>query len=238
MRQRLQKIISSAGICSRRRAEELLIQGRVELNNKIAAIGDSADPNIDKIFIDGKIISSEIKFKVILLNKPPGIISTCHDPHGRKTVIDLLPPNEIRKGLHPVGRLDRESRGAILLSNHGELTLKLTHPKYSHNKTYRVWVEGIPSKITIKKWEEGVMLSQKKTMPTKIKIIEISQRKSLLNIILREGRNRQIRRVAEKLGHPVLDLQRVSIANISLKNLKEGQWRELEHQEWNHLIKN
>ncbi len=235
MKQRLQKLISCAGISSRRKAEILLKQGRVKLNGKTASIGDSADPDIDEIIVDGTLLLLDVPSRVILLNKPSGVISTCSDTDGRKTVIDLLPSN-LRKGLHPVGRLDQESRGAILLSNNGELTLKLTHPKYAHSKAYRVWIKGIPSKNTIKKWQEGIMLDGKKTMPAKFKLINISKNKSLLDIILKEGRNRQIRRMTERLGHPVIDLKRTSIADISLKDLKEGQWRILIKEDWINLI--
>ena len=237
VKDRIQKLISKAGISSRRNAEALIKEGRVKLNGIKAEIGDKADPKIDKIVVDGNIINLEIKYKVILVNKPSGIISTCHDPQGRKTLISLLPANKIRQGLHPVGRLDQNSRGAILLSNNGELTLKLTHPKYAHQKTYRVWVKGIPSRLTLREWETGIILDNKKTLEAKVRIMKIHENKSLLNIILREGRNRQIRRVANKLGHPVLDLQRIAIADISLKNLKEGSWRELEEHEWMKLIR-
>ena len=235
MKQRLQKLIACAGISSRRKAEILLRQGLVQLNGKTALFGDSADPEIDEIIVDGTHLRLDIPSRVILLNKPSGVISTCSDPHGRKTVIDLLPFN-LRKGLHPVGRLDQESRGAILLSNNGELTLSLTHPKYAHSKTYRVWVKGIPSQNTIRKWEEGIMLDGRKTMPAKFKLMNISKNKSLLDIILKEGRNRQIRRMTESFGHPVIDLQRTSIADINLKNLREGHWRLLNKEDWINLI--
>ena len=237
MKHRLQKLISTAGVSSRRKAELLLKEGRVKLNGRKALIGDSADPDLDEIAVDGNILNFKVKYKIILLNKPSGVISTCYDPQGRKTVISLLPKTEIRKGLHPIGRLDLDSRGAILLSNNGELTFKLTHPKYLHTKTYRVWIRGKPSKATIKNWENGIMLDNKKTIPTKLTILKSFENKSLLNIVLKEGRNRQIRRIAEMLGHPVIDLQRICIANITLDGLPEGQWRELKEKEWINLIR-
>mgnify|MGYP005697313445 FL=1 len=141
MRQRLQKLMSAAGHCSRRQAEELLRQGRVDVNGTIASLGDQADPETDLICVDGTPLAKVTEERVLLLNKPPGVISSCHDPQGRETVLDLIPA-ELRRGLHPVGRLDADSRGALLLSNQGELTLKLTHPRYAHNKTYRVTVSG------------------------------------------------------------------------------------------------
>jgi len=235
MKYRLQKIIAASGLASRRKAELFLKEGRVKINGKIAFIGDKADPEIDKISLDDSIIDLNIKHRVILLNKPKGVICSCKDTHGRKTVINIL-PIEIRKGLHPVGRLDQESRGAILLTNNGELTLKLTHPKYLHKKTYHVWVKGNPSMKTIRKWQDGIYLNQSKSLNADVSILKNSINKSLLNIILKEGRNRQIRRTAEILGHPVIDLKRIAISNINISNLKEGDWKELDKSEWCHLI--
>ncbi len=233
---RLQKIIAEAGLCSRRKAEILLTQKRVVINGQIAQLGEKADPDLDTIFVDDYRLSKNYKFKVFLVNKPRGVISTCHDPYRRKTVLELLPPIH-RKGLHLVGRLDLNSRGAILLTNHGELTLHLTHPRYSHTKTYHVWVKGIPSKNTIKEWRNGVNLNGLYTKKASVKLLDLKQNKCLLRIILKEGRNRQIRRVAELLGHQVIDLQRTSIGGLELCDLQEGSWRELKQEEWNILMK-
>ena len=237
MKQRLQKLISIAGISSRRKAELYLSQGRVSINGKKAFIGDKADPNVDEIILDGELLNFEVKSKVLLLNKPIGVITSCLDPQSRKTVINLIPHN-LRQGLYPVGRLDINSRGAILLTNSGELTLRLTHPKYSHEKTYLVWVKGVPSNSKIKSWENGLILDNKKTRPAEIKLMKnsVNNSKSLLKVVLKEGRNRQIRRIAQQIGHPVIDLQRIAIANIFLNNLKEGEWRELRTEEWINLI--
>ena len=233
---RLQKIIAEAGICSRRKAEILLTQNRVRVNGNEAKLGDKADPSSDEIIVDNYHLQNTLEEKVILLNKPIGVISTCDDPQGRLTVLDLLPLKE-RTGLHPVGRLDLHSRGAILLTNQGGLTLQLTHPRYSHTKTYRVWVEGVPSKNTLDTWRDGVMLSGKNTLKAEVQLIESKTEKSLLNIVLKEGRNRQIRRVASILGHQVIDLQRIAIGNIKLNNLEEGNWREVKKEEWS-LLRN
>tara|TARA_Y100001968_G_scaffold161721_1_gene147914 strand:- start:9299 stop:10018 length:720 start_codon:yes stop_codon:yes gene_type:complete len=237
MKERLQKLISKAGISSRRKAELLLADGRVFINGKKAKIGDKGDPICDEIKLDGNIIELKIKTIVILLNKPKGVISSCFDDRSRKTVLDLI-PKQLRQGLHPVGRLDINSRGAILLTNNGKLTLNLTHPKYSHKKTYLVWVRGVPSKVKLKSWENGIILNGKKTLPANISLLQINNEKSkvLLKIILTEGRNRQIRRIAEKIGHPVIDLKRIAISDISLENLKEGEWRELNEKKWKRLI--
>ncbi len=233
--ERLQKIIANSGFCSRRKAEDLLTQGRVTINGRLAKVGDKANPHLDKISIDRSVVNLYSDCRVILLNKPLGVISSCNDTHGRETVLEMLPIN-LRKGLYPIGRLDLNSRGAIILTNHGELALKLTHPRYSHKKTYLVWVKGKPSIHALTKWRKGIMLDNKITMSSAVEILESSTTKTLLKIILSEGRNRQIRRIADYLGHPVVDLFRTEIAGIRLKNLKEGQWREVEKQEWSSLL--
>tara|TARA_B100000700_G_C14770119_1_gene726344 strand:+ start:25 stop:744 length:720 start_codon:yes stop_codon:yes gene_type:complete len=231
MKQRVQKIISSAGVCSRRNAEFLVNEGRIKINGETALLGDKADPNQDKISLDGKYLCLKNKTKVILLNKPAGFITSCNDEFRRKTVLSLI-PKDINQGLHPIGRLDKDSRGALLLTNNGELTLKLTHPRYCHSKTYKVWVKGKPSSDTINRWERGILLDEKKTIPAKVNLLATHPKKSLLKVIIKEGRNRQIRRIADELGHPVIDLQRIAIDEIKLNGLKEGEWRELINEEW------
>ena len=235
MRQRLQKLMSAAGHCSRRQAEELLRQGRVEVNGRTAGIGDQADPEIDRVCVDGSPLAKNTTERVLLLNKPPGVISSCHDPQGRKTVLDLIPP-DLRQGLHPVGRLDADSRGALLLSNQGELTLKLTHPRYAHSKTYRVTLSGTPSRSRLQRWRQGVELDGSRTLPASVTLLHSQGDHSVLEVILREGRNRQIRRIASLLGYAVLDLQRVAIGGLALGSIEEGCWRELSRQEWRRLI--
>ena len=235
MRQRVQKLMSAAGYCSRRQAEELLRQGRVGVNGTIAALGDQADPTTDLICVDGRPLSMVTEERVLLLNKPPGVISSCHDPQGRRTVLDLI-PSDLRRGLHPVGRLDADSRGALLLSNQGDLTLRLTHPRYAHSKTYRVTVTGTPDHSKLEQWRQGLELDGSHTLPADIRLIQSRKRNSVLEVILREGRNRQIRRIASLLGHPVVDLQRIAIGGLALGSTAEGCWRELSRQEWRSLI--
>ena len=230
-RQRLQKLIAAAGVCSRRHAEDLLREGRVKVNQVTAGLGDQADPNIDRIEVDGRPLSQPSSPKLILLNKPPGVISSCSDPQGRQTVLDLI-PKSLRRGLHPVGRLDGDSRGALLLTNQGAITLQLTHPRYSHPKTYKVQVRGKPTTTALNRWCNGVELDGIPTQPAEVSLLKQGANQTLLKVILREGRNRQIRRVAEALGHPVLDLQRTAIASIDLGSLPEGHWRELTRSEW------
>ena len=232
---RLQKIISESGLLSRRKADLLIKQGRVTLNGRQALIGEKADPFSDCILVDGKDLPKKTTHKVFLLNKPYGVISTCQDNHKRKTILSLI-PSSLRRGIHPIGRLDSDSRGAILLTNNGDLTLRLTHPKFSHTKTYLVWVRGLPSQLKLNTWRKGMLLEGKMTMPATIEVLEIMNHKTLLKVILKEGRNRQIRRIATLIGHPVQDLQRIAISNIKLNGLREGKWRELKTSEWISLL--
>ena len=232
---RLQKIISESGLLSRRKADFLIKQGRVTLNGKQAVIGEKADPRYDLILVDGRDLPKKQTHKVFLLNKPYGVISSCQDNHGRKTILSFIPPH-LRPGMHPVGRLDFDSRGAILITNHGELTLRLTHPKYSHTKTYLVSVSGRPSQLKLDNWRKGILLDGEMTRSAKIEVLEKFHSNTLLKVILKEGRNRQIRRIANLIGHPVQDLQRISISNIKLNGLQEGKWRELKQKEWISII--
>ncbi len=232
--ERLQKVLSAAGVCSRRRAEELLRQGRIRVNDQIAQLGDKADPGLDHICIDGQPIRVGDPPRLLLLNKPKGVISSCHDPRGRTIVLDLL-PNALCRGLHPVGRLDADSHGALLLTNQGHLTQQLTHPRYAHTKTYRVWVKGRPQRDSLEQWRRGLPLEGRMTHPASVHCLASERGHTLLEVELREGRNRQIRRVAEQLGHPVIDLQRIAIATISLGSLPEGRWRSLNEREWRAL---
>ena len=235
MKERVQKIISSAGVCSRRNAEYLVNQGRIKINGKTALIGDKADPILDKIFIDDKRLSFHNKTIVLLLNKPTGFITSCNDQFGRKTVLDLI-PKDLNLRLHPIGRLDKDSRGALLLTNNGELTLRLTHPRYLHSKTYKVLVKGNPNKNTIHKWQQGILLDSKRSLEANVELLEKYPKKSLLRVVIKEGRNRQIRRVAAQLGHPVIDLQRIAIGKIKLNGLAEGDWREINDEEWENIL--
>jgi pseudouridine synthase len=234
--ERLQKLIAAAGLCSRRRAEELLRQGRVRVNGAIAGLGDRADPDQDAIAVDGRPLRAAAAPLLLLLNKPAGVVSSCHDPQGRPTVLDLLPPPlRLGQGLHPVGRLDADSRGALLLTNQGDLTLQLTHPRYGHRKTYRVWVTGQPDSEQLRRWAAGVPLDEGPSAPVGVSVLRRRPDRCLLELEMGEGRNRQIRRTAALLGHPVLDLQRVAIGPLALADLAEGRWRHLDRREWQAL---
>lgn len=231
-RERLQKLMAAAGFCSRRRGEELLRQGRVRVNGRPAALGDQADPARDRIEVDGRPLQAAPPTLTLLLHKPVGVLCTCHDPQGRPTVLDLLPPPMRRgQGLHPVGRLDADSRGALLLSNDGDLTLRLTHPRYGHRRSYRVWVRGLPDDDTLRRWRAGVPLDGQPSQPVVLRPLERDGDATLLDLQMGEGRNRQIRRTAALLGHPVLDLQRTAIGPWSLGELPEGRWRRLQPEE-------
>ncbi|TGG78303.1 MAG: rRNA pseudouridine synthase [Aphanocapsa feldmannii 288cV] len=232
VRERLQKLLSRAGVASRRHAEVLIGQGRVCVNGRIARCGDRADPGSDSIAVDGALIGFAAERLTLLLNKPRGVVCSCHDPEGRRTVLELLPPELARgTGVHPVGRLDVDSQGALLLTNDGTLTLALTHPRYGHSKRYQVLVRGLPGEDTLQHWRQGVLLDGSPTRPAQIRCLECRQGDALLEITLREGRNRQIRRVAEQLGHPVLRLRRTAIAGIGLGSLPSGAWRQLQPPE-------
>ena len=234
-RQRLQKLIAAAGLCSRRTAEAWIEAGRVNVDGQVSTLGDQADPDSQVIQVDGRPLCPRREPTVLLINKPAGVISTCRDPRGRSTVLDLL-PRQLRQGLHPVGRLDADSRGALLLTDQGELTLRLTHPRFDHAKTYRVWVEGTPLDTSLQRWRRGVSLDGTRTRSAEVRVLQRRSDRTLLEVVLLEGRNRQIRRVADLLGHPVLDLQRVAIAGLRLGPLPEGRWRHLSRGEWQSLL--
>ena len=235
--QRLQKVLAAAGLCSRRHAEELLRQGRVRCNGQTARLGDRARPGLDQIEVDGRPVQALPAAITLLLNKPAGVVCSCHDPQGRTTVLDLLPPELARgTGLHPVGRLDADSRGALLLTNKGALTLRLTHPRFEHSKTYRVQLSGHLDRSSLERWARGVPLDGQASQPVQVQKLREERQSCLLELVMREGRNRQIRRTAASLGHRVLDLQRIAIGPIALADLPEGEWRWVDDREWGDWI--
>jgi len=233
---RLQNIISDSDLFSRRKAEVLRKQARVILKGKGAILGEKADPLSDHILVEGRDLPKKLNHKVFLLNKPYGVISSCQDNHGRKIILSLI-PSHLRLGMHPMGRLDFDSRGAILLTNNGDLTVRLTHPRYSHTKTYLVWISGQPSQSKLDYWRRGILLDDKMSIPAKIEVLDKVNGKTLLKVLLKESRNRQVRKIANIIGHPIQDSQRTSISNINLNGLQEGKWRELKTEKWISLIK-
>lgn len=225
MEERLQKLISQAGIASRRAAEDLIRQGRVTVNGKMAQLGDKADLMRDTVKVDGKPLKAP-EFVYFLLNKPLNVVSSNQrQPWEKRKLVRDLVPHEGH--LFTVGRLDADSEGLILLTNDGELADLLMHPRYGHTKTYHVLVEGKPADKTLETWRRGVLLDDKKTVPAKVRLLEARAEDTWLEVVMREGRKRQIRRVASALGHPVKQLIRVKIDFLEIGHLKPGQWRRL-----------
>jgi pseudouridine synthase len=230
MQERLQKLLSQWGIASRRQAESIILEGRVTVNGAPAHLGHKADPDVDIVRVDGKRLGqvNRPELSYFLLNKPRGVVSTCDDPQNRRTVLDLLPVSlRQQSGIHPVGRLDTDSSGALLLTNDGQLTYGLTHPRHQIPKCYRVKVQGLLTADCLKQWRQGVMLAGKKTLPARVQVVRIWANQTLLEVTMREGRNRQIRRVAEALGCCVVTLHRTAIGPIQLKGLERGAYRAL-----------
>jgi 23S rRNA pseudouridine2605 synthase len=225
MAERLQKLISQAGIASRRAAEDLIRQGRVTVNGKKATLGDKADLSHDTVKVDGQALKPP-EFVYYLLNKPRGVVSTNQrQPQEKRRIVRDLVPHEGH--LFTVGRLDAASQGLILLTNDGELADKLMHPRYGHTKTYHVLVAGLPDPKTLETWRRGIVLDGKTTAPAKVRVLQSRVDDTWLEVVLREGRKRQIRRVAGMLGHPVKNLIRVKIDFLEIGHLKTGQWRML-----------
>lgn len=228
--ERIQKIMAQAGLGSRRHNEELIRAGRVKLNGRVAKLGEKATAGVDTIEVDGKVISMK-RAVYIMLNKPKGVISSTEDElgEGRETIRDLV---DVGGHLYPVGRLDKQSQGLILLTNDGELAHKLTHPRYEHKKVYHALVEGHPTPETVEQWASGVDLEGKMTAPAGVEVLEEKRDQTWLRITMREGRKRQIRKVAAQLGHPVAFLNRLKIGPLALdRKLKPRQWRYLTDEE-------
>ncbi len=233
---RLQKLIAIAGVASRRQAERLIEAGRVTLNGRvITQLGQTADPDRDVVAVDGMVLSLATPKLYLLLNKPKGVVSTCDDPEGRPTVLSCLSAALQTQRLYPVGRLDTASTGALLLTNDGDLTLKLTHPRYHLAKVYVVEVQGQLSEAALGQWRQGVELDGKPTLPARVQVLRQRGNTTTLRIVMYEGRNRQIRNVADLLGYPVRALTRVAIGPLELGNLAAGQTRPLTARELERL---
>lgn len=221
--ERLQKYMAHAGIASRRKSEDIIQQGRVKVNGRsVTSPGTKIDPVKDEVEVDGEVITREEKVYIIL-NKPTGYVTTVSDPHNRKTVLDLI--ENLEQRIYPVGRLDYDSSGLLLLTNDGQLTYKLTHPSHEIEKTYRVTVRSRIKDLELKKLEKGVKLEDGLTAPARVKLLSRREQKTVFNITIHEGRNRQIRRMTKYLGYEVQELKRIAIGNLQLNNLKEGEYR-------------
>ena len=234
--QRLQKVLSQAGIASRRAAEKLIADGRVSVNGTtIREMGVKADPTVDDIRVDGRRVKSAERPRYILLNKPKGYVTTRSDPQRRPTVIDLV--SGVREYVYPVGRLDFDSEGLLLLTNDGDLAARLTHPRHGVERTYEARVAGMPDREAIDRLRKGIPLDGHRTLPANVVLVNERRRdgNGLLRITIREGRNRQVRRMCEAVSHPVQTLRRIRIGPIADDRLKLGQWRELTADEIRNL---
>jgi 23S rRNA pseudouridine2605 synthase len=215
--ERLQKLLSIAGVASRRASEELITQGRVEVNGEVVrTLGTKADPQKDLVKVDGRRLRFDIRPRYILLNKPKGVVTTRQDPEKRRTVIDLL--TGVREYVYPVGRLDYDSEGLLLLTSDGDLAARLTHPRHAVERVYEAIVVGAPAEEDLERLRRGVFLASRDAL-------------TKLVITLREGRNRQVRRMCVSIGHPVRKLTRTRMGPIKLGDLRPGHWRDLTPRE-------
>lgn len=233
---RLQKFISQCGIASRRKAEELIVQGRVKINGKTAELGDKVTPN-DKVYVNGKrVVMPKTRHRYIMLNKPRGFITTMSDERGRKCVAELV--KNVGERVYPVGRLDKDSEGLLVFTNDGEFANKLMHPRNSIYKFYRVTVRPDINEEQLVKLETGVELDGKKTAPAIVHVVQKEPGRVVLEMILHEGRNREIRRMCEAVGLEVARLRRTQIGGVKLGMLKQGDWRDLTEKEVKNLLAN
>jgi len=229
MQVRVQKIISNAGYCSRRKAEELIRQSLVKVNDKAINLGEKADPEKDRITVNGIEIKIEKRI-YLLFNKPAGYITTLDDPLNRKTIFDII---NIKERIFPVGRLDNDTSGLLILTNDGDFANKIMHPKYEIEKTYRVRIDRELKDSDIKQLENGIIVDGKKTWPARISEIK----HDIFDITIHEGRNRIVRKMMSALGYSVLSLERIAIGDIKINGLQSGRYRNLTPGEINALLK-
>lgn len=228
--------MANSGVASRRKCEEYILEGKVKVNgNVITELGTKIIPSKDEVEFEGRKIKSEEKHVYILLNKPIGYVTTTNDQFGRDDVLDLV---KTRERIVPVGRLDMYTSGALILTNDGEFVYKVTHPKHEINKTYTVTLKGIITKEEVLKLQKGVDIGDYITKPAKVKILKTDEEKQIsrLEIVIHEGKNRQVRRMCEAVGRKVLALHRTKIGEISVKDIALGKWRNLRKEEIKKLI--
>ena len=228
--ERLQKYMARTGIASRRGSEEIIAQGRVKVNGKLVTTpGFTIDPLKDRVEVDKLSLRGPEQKVYLLMNKPVGYVSTINDPQGRRKITDLI--KGVQQRVYPVGRLDYDSEGLLLLTNDGELTFALTHPKHEVPRTYQLLVSGIPESSKLSQLAKGIPLKEGMTAPAKVKVLEKRSDSVVLQITIHEGRNRQVRRMCEYIGHPVLALRRISMGPLQLGDLKRGRFRYLSARE-------
>lgn len=233
--QRLQKVLASAGVASRRHSEELILDGRVTVNGKVVReLGSKADPMRDRIEVDGRPLPKPSDRVYLVLHKPQGYVTTVKDPRRRRTVMDLVTPVP---GLHPVGRLDYDTSGVLLMTNDGDFTLALTHPRFGLSKTYHATLRGRPSELALQKLREGIVLDDGPTQPAEVVRLGHEGGSTHVQVKIHEGRNRQVRRMFEAIGHPVLRLKRTAVGPITLGDLAPGQVRPLGPDEVDSLFR-
>jgi pseudouridine synthase len=238
---RLNKLLSLLGVASRRTADELIAQGRVEINGRVVERpGVQADPETDEIKVDGRRLKAAPARRYLLLNKPQGVVSTRSDPQRRTTVIDLLSRAGVTGYFYPVGRLDYESEGLLILTNDGALAERVTHPRYELERTYEVIVAGVPDERDLRRLREGVPIDGRRTLPARVRQLAVLEgrqgARTRLEIALREGRNRQVRRMCDAIGHPADRLRRTRIGPIADPGLKPGRFRDLTPDEVGRLM--
>lgn len=234
MQERLQKVISKAGIASRRQAEELILAGKVKVNEQVVTELGVKVSSRDKVKVDGKLIRQEAPV-YLLFYKPKGVITTTKDDRGRKTVIDYLP--RVKERVYPVGRLDYNTEGLLVLTNDGNLTNQMIHPRYELKKVYRARIEGMATEEALDKLRAGIELEDGMTAPALVQRLEYEPMRdyTVIEITIHEGRNRQVRRMCEAIGHPVLQLKRIQVGNLTLEGMRRGQSRELTKEELREL---
>lgn len=231
---RLQKFLAHCGVASRRQAEVIISQSRVSVNGKIVTNPATDVSDQDLVKVDGKPVKINKTYKYYLLNKPLGVVSTASDEKGRVNVIDLI---ESDKRLYPIGRLDMDTTGIILITNDGKLTQILTHPKYELSKTYIAKVKQRPNKDSLNKLRRGIYIDGRKTKEAQVKILNSYENETLIEISIEEGRNRQIRKMFDAIGHPIISLKRIKIGEIEIGGLMVGDYRELNKEELAYITK-
>lgn len=231
---RLQKFLAQAGIASRRKSEELISNGKVKVNGLIVTeLGTTINPETDIVkYNDKKVILEEEKV-YFMLHKPIGYVTTAKDEKGRKTVLDLM--KGVSQRIYPVGRLDYDTSGLLLLTNDGDLTYKITHPKHEVEKIYVAKVKGVPTPNELDQFQKGLIIDGRKTSRAKINIINTNRTNSVVSITIKEGRNRQVRKMCEAISHPVLELKRIAIGKLSIDNLEVSKYRSLTKEEIRYL---